>query len=132
MKDAKVKRTDAKSRTEIWPILNIFRVFWPLMRQFNMNQAINHRYYEIYWYKSIEVGFIRKYSFLAIFRHTFFGHNSAIFGPISHLQTRPKSWPTRWNFWVNRYLEIMFQKISGEQGKIETIADYIMICDIKG
>ena len=25
----------------------------------------------------------------------------------------PKSWPTGWNFWVNRYLEKLFSKISG-------------------
>ena len=29
------------------------------------------------------------------------------------LQTRTKIWPTRWTFWVNRDLEIMFSKFSG-------------------
>ena len=29
------------------------------------------------------------------------------------LKTRPKSWPTGWILWVNRYLENLFSKISG-------------------
>ena len=34
-----IKPTDAKSRTEILPILPNFRGFWPLMRQFNKHQS---------------------------------------------------------------------------------------------
>ena len=64
------------------------------MRQFDMNKAINHKkhVFLVYWYKSIKVGFIEKYSYLAknsqkmarmpTFLHTFFGHNLAFFGLI--------------------------------------------------
>ena len=38
-----VKCPDAKSRIAIWPILSILKGFWPKMKQYNMNQAINHR-----------------------------------------------------------------------------------------
>ena len=27
------------------------------------------------------------------------------------LKIRPKIWPTRWNFWANRYLKKMFSQI---------------------
>ena len=68
---------------------------------------------------------------MPIFGHIFFGHNSAISGPIGPLlagkwawppraplmvwglQTQPKRCPTGWTFWANRYLEIMFSKFSG-------------------
>ena len=35
------------------------------MRQFKINQAINHIQFVIYWYKSNNVGFIKKYSYFA-------------------------------------------------------------------
>ena len=49
-------------------ILSIFRGFlaiYAYMKQFNMNQFINHRQYVINWYKSNDVGFIQKYWYLA-------------------------------------------------------------------
>ena len=51
-----VKRTVAESQSEILPILPILSIFRPYMRQFNMNQAIDHRQYVVYWYKSSNVG----------------------------------------------------------------------------
>ena len=50
-----VKRAAAKSRTKILPIY----LSW--MKQFNRNQAINHRQYVINWYTSNNVSFIHKY-----------------------------------------------------------------------
>ena len=47
----------------------------------------------------------QKIAHMPVLCHTFFGHNSALFGP--------KSWRTGWNFWANRYLEIDFSKFSG-------------------
>ena len=71
--------------------MSIFEIFWPLMRQFNMNQAINQRQYVIYWYKSNNVGFIsicpillrnvQNKAHMPIFGHTLLGHFD-IFGPI--------------------------------------------------
>ena len=42
----------------------------------------------------------------------------AIFGvdtthTLINLKTQPKNWLTKWTFWANCYLEIMFYKCSG-------------------
>ena len=90
-------------------------------------------YYVIYWYKTNKVwkflwelrrllsidwwweSYDAYFSF-SIFWATFGGkmgwppHAPLMFWG---LQTRPKSWPTWWTFWVNRYLDIMFSKFSG-------------------
>ena len=141
------------------------------MKQFNMNRAINHRQYVIYWYKSNKVrlniqkyiNLLKKivctpYIFAAILSQLnwkswwelkrllsidwwweiqvmilifqFWATFGGKMGVASTrtltlhacpprlrlmawgLNTRPKwkSWPTRWNFWVNHYFEIMFLK----------------------
>ena len=44
------------------------------------------------------------------------------------LQTQPKSWPTEWNFWANRYLEIMFSKFSGGEPPLNLTSYHCTVC----
>ena len=69
----KIEKCNCKSyyaiaNKEYMPILSmaILRGFLAIelelvMRQFNMNQAINYKKYVIYWYKSTNASFIQKY-----------------------------------------------------------------------